>query len=280
MRNKLLSILLKAAGTLALALAFVALVTRVPFLPQDAGESGPAHPDQAGSPAAPGTGAPALLTGQGGVTGSFDGTFGLFRGSFSDPSAGTGFSMEEHRVAGACAEAGRRYLERSCPSCQVLPGAPGSSGPPMLTWVDDRGEEPMMRAVSRDCISMAADGVPVVATLRIGNDLADLTQAKPDPKVRLVPLLPGATRIAALELGSWLAIFDQVGRPSTALADMAAALTGRGWRETSGAEAQSLPAFEGERVFTRNDDTFCVISLRKQGDTYQLLTVVSSSARG
>jgi hypothetical protein len=148
----------------------------------------------------------------------------------------------------------------------------------MLLWMAPAGGA--VQAVSTDCIAVGTDGVPIVGALSMIDPALDMTDEGSSLAGDVVPLLPGAVRVAAIEMGDWLAVFDQVARPSTALSDMAIALTGKGWRETGDPEAGGLPAFAGERVFTKNAEVFCVISLSKQGGNYQLLTVVSSGARG
>jgi hypothetical protein len=282
---------LKALATVGLALGFVTLVGRVPFVPQQADRPVVDNRRLAvigsnRSIAGLGTGGmePAILppmsTQPIPVTVNIDNAFGLFNAQFAASESSPGFATEEHRVPGQCSGAGRRHVEKICPACQVIAGKGGGSLPSMLMWTEVLDGEDVMRAVSTDCLSFATDGVPIVGTLRLGLEAVDLTNGNPDVVNDIVPLLPGATRIAAIEVGQWLAIFDHVARPSTALPDMAAALAVRGWQETSGADASVLPEFEGERVFKKSTDSYCVISLSKQGETYQLLTVVSAIARG
>lgn len=214
------------------------------------------------------------------VTGDMGRTLGLFTAQFAATDSSPGFTTREHRVPGRCEGAGRRYIDQVCPGCQML--ADGSVGvpPSMLLWLDPASQGGAVHAVSTDCMAVGPDGVPVVGTLVMNDPALDLAGEGSSLALDVVPLLPGATRLAAIEMGDWLAIFDDVARPSNALSDMAAALRDKGWRETADPEAGGLPTFAGERVFTKNANVFCVISLSKQGGSYQLLTVVSSGARG
>lgn len=287
MKVSIASVLLKAVGTAALALGFVALVGRVPFMPQSpagsaASESPRSMNDRPLARLAVGefSGTLPLVDPDApvAVTGDMDKALGLFRGEFAATDASPGFATAEHPVPGRCEGAGRRYIERECPGCQVIADRSAAFSPSMLLWMAPASSA--VQAVSTDCIAVGADGVPVVGTLVMSDPALDLTDEGSSLAGDVVPLLPGAVRVAAIEMGDWLAVFDQVARPSTALSDMATALRDKGWRETGDPQAGGLPAFAGERVFTKNAEVFCVISLSEQGGSYQLLTVVSSGARG
>lgn len=289
MRIPVIPILIKALATAGLAFGFVVFVAKVPFVPPppiatDESESTAQRNDRAvprlttgGMPAggAVTTEMPPIM-----VTGDMDAGMGLFKASFAGSESEPGFTTEEHRVPGECTGAGRRYLQSKCPHCRIVAAEDDLELPSALIWTDPADDRSLLRSVSRDCVSIGADGVPIVGVLEFAGPTADLAGDNAAVDGDIVPLLPGATRIAAMEIGPWLAVFDQVARASTALPDMAAALERRGWRETGEADAGGLPSFVGERVFTKNTDVFCVISLSKQGGTYQLLTVVSSRTRG
>lgn len=291
MRSPAISILIKALATVGLAFGFVVFVAKVPFVPQlpiasDESESRPTaqRGDRAmprfATGGMPAGGPVATETQAVMVTGDMGTGMGLFKASFAGSESQPGFTTEEHRVPGQCADAGRRYIESECPHCQIIADQDGLELPSVLMWTDPADDRNILRSVSSDCVGIGADGVPVVGVLEFGEPTADLTGGNAAVDSDAVPLLPGATRIAAMEIGPWLAVFDEVARASTALPDMAAALEGRGWRETGDRDAGGLPSFVGERVFTKSSEVFCVISLRKQGGTHQLLTVVSSRARG
>jgi hypothetical protein len=287
MSYRLSSVLLKSFGTLVLAGAFVWMVGRAPFLPDLSREnaatgnnaqssyllrnlninsgSAPAGPPQwsALPPAA--------------VTAGLEPAMGLFKARFAGDEPGSGFATEEHRVPGECAGAGYRYIRNTCPDCQIINKPLSDKAQPMLMWTDANVAKGGIKSVSTDCVSIGPDGVPVVGTLSFGDGAVDLSAQSNDIAADIVPLIPGSSRIAAVEIGGWLATFDEVARPSTALHDMTAHLLGQGWREAPQSEEPGYrPAFVGERVFTNRQNAFCVISISKQGDSYQVLTVVSS----
>jgi hypothetical protein len=280
------NILLKGLGTIVLAGGFVWMVGRAPFMPDITNESeavpASARPEYAlqnlvidpggllREPSQP------LLNPMNPVTAGLEPAMGLYKARFASSESSPGFATEEYRVQGTCTGAGYRFIRETCPDCRILTDHSTDKMPPMLMWTEAGDGERSIRTVSTDCISVGPDGVPVVGTLRFGEGVADLSGESNHSAVEVVPLLPGSSRVAAVEIGGWLAIFDNVARPSTALPDMATALRNRGWREASGTEPGYNPVFEGERIFTNDQNAFCVVSLSKQGDSYQLLTVVSS----
>jgi len=285
MSSRLSGVLLKSLGTLILAGAFVWMVGRAPFLPNELHSAKESEESarsgyllrnlniNSGSLSADPSQASTL---QPVVTAGLEPALGLFKARFAGDQAGSGFATEEHRVQGECAGAGFRYIRETCPDCEIINKPSPEYAPPMLMWSKAGGTTGGVRTVSTDCISVGPDGVPVVGTLSFGDGVADLAANSNDLAVDIVPLVPGSSRLAAVEVGGWLATFDQVVRPSTALQDMASRLLDAGWREASQSEPGYRPVFVGERVFTKSDNAFCVISLSKQGETYQLLTMVSS----
>ena len=91
-----------------------------------------------------------------------------------------------------------------------------------------------------------------------------------------MPLVPGDERLAAFEIGGWLATLDQVARPAAAMEDMNRMLVQRGWREAKGQEAASFGDLPGQRVFTNDANALCVVTLNEEGGRYQLMTILSS----
>lgn len=277
-------ILGKAIGTLLLAVGLVAMVARAPFLPDRSAHTGAspaANPQYSlqNLEIAPGimgqSSSPLLAPPLPEKFAGLDSGMGLYRARFAATETMPGFATEEHEVEGACTDAGHRYIEKTCPGCQLLPQGPGNASPPMLMWREKGDGTESLRAVSTDCIGVASSGLPVVGTLQLGDGVADLSGGKAAGIApEIVPLIPGSSRLAAVEIGNWLATFDDVVRPASAVGDMARALTSRGWREVSGS-GEVHSQLEGERVLTNARNEFCVVTLNKQGDTYQLLTVVS-----
>jgi hypothetical protein len=147
-----------------------------------------------------------------------------------------------------------------------------------LIWQETVEGRDVARVVSGDCVSVNDDGEAIITTLSFHEGHADLTHGSQDPVGKLVPLLPGATRTVSISLGDWSATYDDVPRPSTALVDMANALLGLGWREVSRSQAPRQSSFEGQRVFTNSANAVCMVSLTKQDDVYQLLTIINSRA--
>ena len=285
MRSKGLQIVLRALGTVVLAAGFVVLVGRAPFVRDAAYESDATlrateRPESTPVGMQIATGAlqsPSLPELTEGASASTDlpPSLGLFKAGFAATDENPGFVTEERKVDGSCSGAGQRFAEAECPTCRQTGDAVAGE---VLFWQETVEGKDVARVVSRDCVSIGDDGVPIVATLRFGEGPADLTEASVDLANGIVPLLPGATRVASINLGDMFATYDEVPRPSTALPDMALALREWGWREVSDSGASNLEAFQGQRVFTNNANATCVISLTKQDDTYQLLTIINSRA--
>ena len=276
------SILLKVLGTVALAAGFLLLVSRAPFVPTAA------EPQKA-APAAglAARGLPAIDAGNalaaraGSDWHGLEPPFGLFKGRFGPSSDAPAFATEEHRVAGVCAGAGRRWAAEACPTCKPFASEASEGTPALLLWMEQANGANVTRAVTADCAATDPDGTPVVSSITFDDRQPDQNETDPArDTVKSVPLLPGATRTAALQVGDWLATFDRIARPSTALGDMAGALIKRGWREVPAGSRNDLQTFEGERVFTNEASATCVISLTKQSDEHQLLTIISPGQRG
>jgi hypothetical protein len=279
MTGNLPRVLGKALGTLLLAAGLVLMVGKAPFLPdRSAGiaDSQSELPRLEIEPGIMGRSSSPLLSPPAPETlAGLQGGMGLYKARFAATETMPGFATEEHKVEGQCTGAGRRYLEQICPGCQLMAQQSADNSPRMLMWMEKVDGGQSMRAVSTDCISVGPDGAPVVGTLQFGGGVADLSAGATGISLDLVPLIPGSSRLAAVEIGNWLATFDDVARPSSAVGDMARALAGRGWREVSGAGAEGRRQSDDERVFTNVRNELCVVTLSKQGDAYQLLTVVS-----
>jgi hypothetical protein len=282
--RRLTSLAGKALGTLLLAGGFVLLVGRAPFVP-DADSPKPIQPSAAAANTAaasfalPITAANALA-GAGSDLGTLEPPFGLFKGRFGPSDGSPGFASEEHEVPGTCEGAGQRWAREHCSSCSTVTSGGADGVPEILVWMEQIDTANVTRAVTKDCTQKTADGVPVVATITFDDREGDANSTSPKVgTVIAIPLLPGATRTASLAVGDWLAVFDSVARPSTALRDMVKALEQRGWREVPSG-ARNSPGFEGERVLTNAASATCVISLSKQEEEHQLLTIVTPGARG
>ncbi|MDB4261619.1 hypothetical protein N9878_01995, partial [bacterium] len=187
------------------------------------------------------------------------------------------------QVEGDCMGAGRRYIEQVCPGCQVLSGD-GKSGqsvePGVVMWMDGASGSEAVSAVSANCSRVAANGSAIVDVLRFAGGPLSLEQSGTQLALDIVPLLHRAERVAVFEMGGWLATMDEVPNPRTAINDMLIALKQRGWREASDHESADVKMFAQQRVFTNNDNALCVVTLSQEGDTAQLLTIMSSYTRG
>lgn len=280
--SNLASITVKVIGTLVLLAGFVLFFWRAPFLTGDASPADE-RPPLRGVPADTVVSVGEM---QGPTLPEVDDTdgrldvepaFGLFNATFSGADGKSGFQTAEHRVPGTCTGAGRRFIETECPDCTPMMDDDGGVGS-MLLWQQAVDGANVTRAVSRHCIEMSPDGIPVVGSLTFADGPADLRTGSAKADTSQVPLLVGATRVTTVSLGAWSATYDTVARPSQALPDMAAALKRRGWREVSDDAAFDHKSFEGQRVFVNSANALCMISLSKQGNDYQLLTIINSQA--
>ena len=282
MNNKQLkTIATRVLGTIVLAAGLLFFIGTAPFMSgPDEGVVAPepvaivAPPPLPQNLATPPAG---LELGPSGLAGplALQPTLGLFEAEFAGVGDQVGFSTSEHTVSGECANAGQRYIDKECPGCGLL-GDSGSSD--MLMWQQTVDAEPVVRSVSRHCLKMTPDGQAVVGTLQFGEGDLDLAAGRPDKISGHVPLISGATRLASIRIGVWSATYDKVPRPSSALQDMATALQIKGWREVSESEHLPKDAFSGQRVFTNDSSAVCVISLTRQGQDYQLTTIISLRA--
>jgi hypothetical protein len=204
-------------------------------------------------------------------------SFGLFNASFAASDDQPGFRTSEHPVAGDCKDAGHRFLRASCPDCDLIGGETAGAAD-MLLWNQVIEGRTVLRAVSRNCTGTSPAGLSIVGTLDFEDAPADLGSGAKPPDTGRVPLLAGGKRVASITLGEWSATYDQVPRPSSALSDMTSALKKRGWREVSDPELLRQEAFQGQRVCTNKTNWLCRISLTRQGDEYQLLTIINSRA--
>lgn len=282
--SRVRQVLTRSVGTVVLLGAFVAFLVRAPFMSQDvtvatdAGRPALAPPVAAGVAAESGTLRSPLLPAESPGSAGFQlrPMFGLFDAAFAATDNDAGFRSSEVQVAGNCAGAGQRYFEAECPGCELL-GGPDAGNADMLLWSERVDGRDVMRSVSRDCIGMSPAGLALVGTLTFGDGPADLRQKlDAPPATDRVPLLAGSVRVAAISMGDWFATYDKVPRPASALPDMAEALARRGWREVSDPGWPTHAALEGQRVFINPTNWLCMISLTRQGDDYQLLTIINS----
>lgn len=288
MKKSIVTVGLKALGTVALALGFVFVVGRAPFIADSADETDIARHTmesqysmatdfQVDTGALQSPNLPSMPDTTDEDIG-FAPSLGLFNASFAASDRHSGFATAEHRIPGSCANAGLRFIETECPMCELIGGGGEAGGSEMLMWRQVIETKNVFQVVSRNCMSIAPDGVPIVGTLRFGEGPANLTEASIDLAEGIVPLLPGATRVASISLGQWFATYDEVARPSAALLDMTRALREWGWREVSSGADPGPETFQGQRVFTNKANATCVISLTSQDDVYQLLTIINSRA--
>lgn len=254
----------RVLATLAILGLFYVLLTGVPYLP---GQS----PDTSSSPAAPGS----LVTS--GAASQLEAieagsVLGLFQGSFAADAAGSGFSSSEQVVDGPCRGAGARYVDAVCPGCPVVPGGDATPGEPgMLLWVEGGTQH----AVSADCVSINDQQQSIVGvltffdeTMQLGGETAGSVNSK-------IPIVPGARRTAAIEMGSWTVAFDEVADTGLALSRMAGLLVAQGWREVSPDVPDLLPSVVGERVFANGTAAYCVVSVSQDGAQGQLVTMIN-----
>ena len=277
----LASLGVKFLGTLALAVGFIFLVAQSPFLAQspgqareraEQGDGGPllAFPNRSGALEIPGSVAPLSVTPQDTLTSSL----GLFRGEFGGgPSPG--FTTAEHRVPGSCAGAGRRLAKEQCPACEIRTTPEIAGEQQMLIWSPQPGDSAVVSA-PLNCTAFDQDGTPLVTVIAFGDGAVNLAGSGDVIARDRVPLVAGANRLAAFELGGWLAVLDEVRSPQQALGDMQQSLIGQGWRKASGSEVPDLPGAEDQLVFTNAANELCVVTLSIEESANQLLTIISS----
>ena len=280
-RSQLKTIAARVLGTVALAAGFLFFIGSAPFIKvPDEGVVAPEPVAVIAPPPLPENLAvppPDFALGPGGLSGplAMPPTLGLFEAEFAGDDEQVGFTTREHAVPGECANAGRRFIDKTCPGCGLI----GDSGhSEMLMWQQSVDGTPVVHSVSRHCLKVTPDGQAIVGTVQFGDDPVDLAAGKSDKGPGYVPLISGATRLATIRLGAWSATYDKVPRPATALQDMATALQIKGWREVSETEHIPQEAFGGQRVFTNGGSAVCVISLIRQGQDYQLTTIISLRA--
>jgi hypothetical protein len=270
-------VIAKICGTLALAGGFLLLLTHVPFVPDV---------DQQADVEAPGTvlATPDVARRGGGLGAGlplgFEPPIGLFKANFAPSADAPGFATEEHSVPGVCEGAGKRWSLQTCPTCTPLSAETQEGFPALLLWTETIDGRERTSAVTADCTAIGADGLPVVTSITFDDPLNPTGIVEPTAGALLVPLLPGATRRASLEVGEWLATFDLVARPGTALGDMVALLEARGWRDIPAGVRFDAQQFVGDRVLTNDANATCVLSLTEQNGDHQLLTIISPGRRG
>lgn len=278
-RNELKTIVVRVLGTVVLAVGFLFFVATAPFMPQSEDIVIPPEPVAVVDrpPANLTMPPPGYSRGASGLSGppTLQPMLGLFEAEFAQVDDQLGFSTSEHKVAGECNNAGRRFLEQECPGCGLLGDSPETE---MLMWQQTSNGAKVVRSVSRHCMRVTPDGHSIVGTLEFGDGKVNLIDDGPDRDPSQVPLISGAVRLASVRVGLWSATYDKVPRPASALQDMTNALELRGWREVSESEHIPEDAFGGQRVFTNDGSAVCVISLIRQGQDYQLTTIISLRA--
>ena len=273
------SIAARVLGTVVLAAGMLFFVARAPFLTAPESNDTVQVPvaDEPPSVRQAVDAAHGYALGANGLSGpaALQSTFGLFDADFAEFGDDLGFNTREFAVPGECKDAGRRFIDRECPDCGLL-GDAGTSD--MLLWQQAIDGEMAVRSVSRHCLRVSPDGQAIVGTVTFGDEKIDLAPQASNAGSGQVPLIAGATRLASIRLGLWSATYDRVPQPSSALREMASALLMRGWREVSDNEHLPQDAFDGQRVFTNDGSAVCVISLTREGQDYQLLTIISVRA--
>ena len=200
----------------------------------------------------------------------------LFKGEFLQDGGVPGFSTGEHVVDGPCESAGRRYIESICPECEIQEGPAQPGQTTMLLWHKPGEKDGGIRSVSADCIASDGNNKAVVGSLSFGPETPQQGGNSQPMAADLVPLLPGAKRVSAMEMGGWLAIMDEVESPDRALDAMATALRQKGWQDVEGQPANGVGSIKEQRVFSRAGYGTCVIYLNRDGGSVQLVTVVST----
>lgn len=191
-------------------------------------------------------------------------------GQILSPDGSSGFSMEEVDTTGPCKNAGERYLETACPGCTVSDGVVGEDGSKNLLWIRENGEVGM---IYRDCTQTLPNGqVRIPTVIMSGDSLSlsqDQTQARaPDPTAA-IPALPGSTRESAMTMGMWAIAIDSLRTKKNALNEMGNLLKIQGW-EVVPKEEQA-----NQRVYTRDADLLCVVTLNETDQGNQLVTMMT-----
>ncbi|HNP34698.1 MAG TPA: hypothetical protein PKK10_02490 [Woeseiaceae bacterium] len=279
------TVITRSLGTVVLLFGCVLFMARAPFLHDNTQAA--THQQRPPLRSPPATAAlldPGAMTtpvlpelGPPGASAMLQPSFGLFEANFAATDDQPGFHTAEHPMAGNCTAAGERYFAATCPGCELIGGSEAQSAE-MLLWNQTVDGREVLRAASRNCTGTSATGLAIVGTLDFDTSPVNLGDSTKPVDTHRVPLLAGALRITSITLGDWSATYDQVARPSSALPDMASALQKRGWREVSDPELLGQGAFQGQRVFTNETNWLCMISLTKQGDNFQLLTIINSRA--
>lgn len=285
MAHRVTQVLLKIIATGLLAAAFVALFINVPFLSQldKSKPRGVAVTDGMNHLKLPaldidtGVLPPSTLPGlQNPSLSGLQPAIGLFNAQFAQSGGTPGFVTKEHTVDGVCEGAGRRYIERVCPECEIMEGSKQTGQPAMLLWTEPGENGEALRSVTADCTATSPGGKAVVSSLSFGEDGGDLATNSQQMALDIVPLLPGSKRVSAVEMGGWMATMDEVDDPENALDAMSAALHKKGWRNAPGQPLEAVAGVGEHRVFSREGQATCVIYLSATGGTTQLVTVIGS----
>lgn len=191
-------------------------------------------------------------------------------GQILSPDGSSGFSMEEVDTAGPCENAGERYLEKTCVGCTVSEGVAGEDGSKNLLWIRENGEVGM---IYRDCTESLSNGQVRIPTVIMSSDSLSLSQdqaqAREQDPTRAIPSLPGSTRDSAMTMGMWAIAIDSLRTKKNALDDMGNLLEIEGW------EAVPKEGQPNQRVFTRDSDFLCVVTLNETDQGNQLVTMMT-----
>lgn len=282
MKNSPGQLAIKAVGTLVLAVGFIILLARTPFMPNHTNALGTQVQDALQLRATElntGAAEQAELAASSLAIAGLDPSLGLLSAQFDASDSEAGFATREYQLDGECMGAGRRHIQQVCPDCDVISGGQRGEQPEMLMWKQPETAGEHLLAVSADCTNVASDGQAVVSVLAFGDGNIHLSAGQ-SAADGIVPLLPGSKRLATFELGQWLATVDSTPRPDSALNDMAGALSRQGWREVSGQSVADLQVFDIQRVFVNRANELCIVSISADDGTPQLLTIVNHSTRG
>ncbi|MFK7976730.1 MAG: hypothetical protein AB8C02_11365 [Halioglobus sp.] len=187
-------------------------------------------------------------------------------GQILSPDGGSGFSMEEVDIDGPCKNAGERHLELTCHACTVTEGVPGDDGSKNLLWMRENGEVGM---IYRDCTETLANGQVRIPTVIMSSDSLNMAQAQELDTAKAIPALPGSSRDSAMTMGMWVIAIDSLRTNKNALHDMGMLLAIDGW-ELVPQEKQS-----NQRVYSRNPDLLCVVTLNQTDHGHQLVTMMT-----